>query len=278
MKEEHFIDYNVKIDESHYPYIEEVEWEDVKECPVCNGQHITYVWGYEIKKYPIRFWKCTTCGTIFLSPRMSDDYTKLFYKTYYPKYHHKYEETREHEIEKVRAFTLLGLLKLNTKKEFFCHLDVGSSKGILLNEFRTNLSIKESVGVEVDGVVRMKASDQFKDIFFVDTLEEVGEDTFDLITMSHVLEHFNHPTDELCKILEHLTDDGVLLLEVPNANANLGSYLLHHPIQFNSDSLGYLLTKIVGMKKALAFEHNVPSTRPLKIYLSVMAWNKKKPA
>jgi len=276
MSSEHFLDHNVKIDESRYPYIEDVVWTYVKECPVCGGIHHLYIWGYEIKKHPICFWKCTDCGVVFLSPRMSDAYTSEFYKTYYPEYHHKYDMKQEHEVEKIRAINLSGLPKLCGKKEFSCHLDIGSSKGILLNEFRTIFSVKESVGVEIDDMARRKASKQFKDISFERTLEDIGEDKFDLITMSHVLEHFNHPADELKKIVEYLTEDGVLLLEVPNANANLGGYLLHHPIQFNSDSMGYLLTKVMGMEKALTFEHNIPSTRPIKIYLSVMAWGRKK--
>lgn len=47
-------------------------------------------------------------------------------------------------------------------------------------------------------------------------LEEYGPNSFDIVTMFHVLEHLPRPVDQLEQVHELLTDDGLLVIEVPN--------------------------------------------------------------
>jgi 2-polyprenyl-3-methyl-5-hydroxy-6-metoxy-1,4-benzoquinol methylase len=49
-------------------------------------------------------------------------------------------------------------------------------------------------------------------------LEEYGPNSFEVVTMFHVLEHLPGPVEQLAKIEELLTDDGLLIVEVPNHN------------------------------------------------------------
>lgn len=60
------------------------------------------------------------------------------------------------------------------------------------------------------------------------SLAEVGQ--FDVITLFHVLEHLDAPLDYLEKIRQHLTPDGMILIEVPNAEDALLS--LYHSEAF----------------------------------------------
>ena len=60
------------------------------------------------------------------------------------------------------------------------------------------------------------------------SLDEVGQ--FDVITLFHVLEHLEAPLDYLEKIRQHLTPDGMILIEVPNAEDALLS--LYHSEAF----------------------------------------------
>ena len=45
---------------------------------------------------------------------------------------------------------------------------------------------------------------------------EIDEKNFDLITIVHVLEHLDKPLENLIKLKDHLSDEGVLYAEVPN--------------------------------------------------------------
>ena len=47
-------------------------------------------------------------------------------------------------------------------------------------------------------------------------LEEYGPNSFDVVTMFHVLEHLPRPVAQLKQVHELLTDDGLLVVEVPN--------------------------------------------------------------
>lgn len=72
---------------------------------------------------------------------------------------------------------------------------------------------------------------------------------FDLIILSHVLEHFSDPHDELRKIRDLLGEDGLLYVEVPGImnlplyGNDLGACLVHaHNYSFNLSSLTYILS------------------------------------
>jgi SAM-dependent methyltransferase len=80
------------------------------------------------------------------------------------------------------------------------------------------------------------------------------KNSFDLIIMSHVLEHF--PKDEmisrLAEIRQLLKDDGKIVIMVPNAQSNTGAYWAYedftHHYLFTSGSIYYVL-KAAGFSK-----------------------------
>jgi SAM-dependent methyltransferase len=80
------------------------------------------------------------------------------------------------------------------------------------------------------------------------------KNSFDLIIMSHVLEHF--PKDEmisrLTEIRQLLKDDGKIVIMVPNAQSNTGAYWAYedftHHYLFTSGSIYYVL-KAAGFSK-----------------------------
>lgn len=67
--------------------------------------------------------------------------------------------------------------------------------------------------------------------------EESIEPGFDLVIMSHVLEHLDNPAAELAAIRKVLKPDGLLFLEVPNRSGNLAL-----PIDDNRSHLHFFST------------------------------------
>jgi len=92
-------------------------------------------------------------------------------------------------------------------------LDIGCGSGGFM------LSAKEA-GFEVTGIdVSEKAVEFISDELNLNASNEAVQDleeSFDVITLWHVLEHFIDPVSELKKIHERLNTDGVLFGEVPN--------------------------------------------------------------
>jgi SAM-dependent methyltransferase len=95
-------------------------------------------------------------------------------------------------------------------------LDIGASSGQLLR-LATEIFNCVSIGVEPGDVYRAHASQTFKLYPSVEALIAANEARFDVITMSHVLEHLHEPVVFLTDIRERvLKGDGVLFIEVPN--------------------------------------------------------------
>ena len=105
------------------------------------------------------------------------------------------------------------------KTRFATVLDIGSGCGTLLAELQNDADHLE--GWEPDVAMSQYANDHFATtkIKFTNDLFIPGktEQKFDLITMSHVLEHVPHPGDFLAKLrTHHLAEGGLIFIEVPN--------------------------------------------------------------
>ncbi len=91
-------------------------------------------------------------------------------------------------------------------------LDVGSGTGATLE--RLARAGWETFGIEPSA----EAASRSPGRVFIGTLEEADleQASFDLVTMSHVLEHLSDPLDALARIRRWLKPDGMLRIWVPN--------------------------------------------------------------
>ncbi len=77
------------------------------------------------------------------------------------------------------------------------------------------------VGIEIDADAAQIA-EQFcervivADLDLLDIDEALGDDTFDVIIAADVLEHLRNPLRVMTACLEHLRDEGEVLLSIPN--------------------------------------------------------------
>lgn len=96
-------------------------------------------------------------------------------------------------------------------------LDVGCGQGMLLDLLRE--AGWQTVGIERSGAAAA-AIDAGHRVHAID-VEDPDERTalderFDVITMTHVLEHLRNPVGALRWIASHLREDGLAVVEVPN--------------------------------------------------------------
>ena len=136
-------------------------------------------------------------------------------------------------------------------------LDFGCGFGQILfaiKELENNDKKKRGGGYQLTGIdIDAKAIDfcqkcglnaqKIEDIFYYEPLEK-----FDLIIMTHVLEHF--PKDKIISLLEHfkrtfLKPNAKIFIAVPNAQSHTGCYWAYedftHQTLFTAGSLHYVL-------------------------------------
>ena len=189
---------------------------------------------------------CKNCGLVWSDPFPIDtteyyqkNYRILYKGTYSPKIKHiyraanvaleRYKRLETHTLGKKKVLEIGSgggeFSYLLTKKGF----DVSA---IEPNEGYGNYS-KEQYGLSVQ-------------IGFAQNLEFDAE-TFDFITMSHVLEHVDNPTTMLEKLRTWLKPNGILALEVPNVEAVCQSpkstFHTAHLFNFNPATLALLAEK-----------------------------------
>jgi len=260
--------------------------ESVKECPVCGSTRRRVLYGglrdnvFFCAPGAWQLHECLDCGSAYLDPRPSAETLHLAYRTYYT--HDEEEVISASDLSRVRYVwrllsngyknwrfgaklnpsSLLGVplifllpFKRAAIDREFRHLPRTARGGRLLDiGFGSGafLEIARSIGWEVTGIdpdskVVSNALKRGLNVYQGD-LDVLGgrSNEFDIITLSHVIEHVGKPISVLKACYRLLKPGGKLWLETPNIHS-LGRARFHnnwrgletprHLVIFNRPSL-----------------------------------------
>ncbi len=167
--------------------------------------------------------QCHRCGLVYVHPGMDKQALDRFYAEGYRK---TYGQNNEAQIEAERnhaqnAMTLIRGIKFGKPVKF---LDIGCCSGQLLIEMSHVFGGKSVEGIEPD----KESSEQAKKNCIKAVVHNTGIESFtvghkyDLVTMLNTLEHTYNPIEALSKIHSLLSDDGWLIVSVPDLyNTNI---------------------------------------------------------
>jgi len=116
--------------------------------------------------------------------------------------------------QSVKSFSIkskLNLIEKNTSEKGML-LDYGCGTGDFL--VYAKKSGWSTLGFEPN--LKAKAISKEKGIKILDGLEELDNNTFDVISLWHVLEHIYHPEASIAEFKRILKPDGILIIAVPN--------------------------------------------------------------
>lgn len=216
-------------------------------CNVCGGNDVAVLANVSRSGKPLRTVICKACGLVWSDPFphdprsfYEDDYRVAYKGTFTPKPKHI---LRAGKVALSRR-TLLGNWIAQPKKI----LDVGTGGG----EFAYLL---QSLGHDVSGIEPNKGYAEYSkkeyglniQIGFIQDIKQ-PDASFDLITIWHVLEHTENPSEVLTKLHSLLKPKGILVVEVPTIEATCQSpkstFHEAHIFNFNLDTLGKLGEKV----------------------------------
>jgi SAM-dependent methyltransferase len=149
------------------------------------------------------------------------------------------------------------------------HLDIGCSLGILLKQVQAGYH-SQATGVEPGEAHRMYARKEGLLVYpSLEDLEKAGEARFDLISLSHVLEHLPDPVGYLARLPGNvLVPEGWLLLEVPNLYSH-DSFEVAHLCAFSPHTLREVIFRS-GFEMVKFEKHGRPNSAILPLYLTVL--------
>lgn len=190
-------------------------------CPVCGSSNINpllTVEDHSVSKEQFVIWQCTSCSLRFTQDVPDEESVGRYYQSSDYISHTNTSKGLINKIyQRVRKHTLsqkAGLIIGETVKEGKI-LDIGAGIGAFLNTMKAKGW--EVVGIEPDEGARRQAKNLFHlDLDETDALQQIPEDSFEAITLWHVLEHVHQLHAYIERLKEILKANGKIFVAVPN--------------------------------------------------------------
>jgi 2-polyprenyl-3-methyl-5-hydroxy-6-metoxy-1,4-benzoquinol methylase len=256
------------------------------ECPSCGAEmRHTFIGNHP--DFNLREFQCKKCGFCFANTCDIHDLS-AYYKSEYRVIRRESPTEGYIDVMNKRAAAQIDFIRQSTPEldlQTAEILEIGCGCGALLRQCGTGEGRK--VGVEVDDIMANFASTyainaDIRNDIFRDTM--FGENSFDVIMMSHVLEHIPNVRNFLLSLRHIMKPDGYLFVEVPTEkkdyvvnfirNREKGSaHLLHFTSEYLSKTLANFGFQIVrcgtftanydqwaaGQKPPLDFSRSFPN-------------------
>lgn len=229
--------------------------EIIQNCPVCESASISdYLQckDHFLSGETFTLSKCQHCSFVFTNPRPKTQELPRYYKSdSYISHTNKSDSLINYIYKYVRRFTIAGKVKLaNSITDTKRILDFGCGTGDFISACKENgWSIH---GVEPDDKAREIAA-KTTNSNIASSLSEIDEsDNLGLITLWHVLEHIPDLNSTLETLIQKLSNDGKLLIAVPNQKSYDARYynsfwaaydVPRHLYHFNTETMDLLLNK-----------------------------------
>jgi ubiquinone/menaquinone biosynthesis C-methylase UbiE len=183
---------------------ENMKTELVRSCNVCDADTLETV-------DPVcNIAQCAQCGYVFDNPRpMPEELVKFYSRPA------QYDSWLE-QLPIRQTMWERRLSKMQSTKKPGSLLDVGTGIGQFLASARNSYS--KVYGTEVSSVAVRIAKEKYDLDIFQGTMEDINWQgkVFDNISLFHVLEHVHNPKSLLRTCHSLLSEDGVLVIAVPN--------------------------------------------------------------
>lgn len=194
--------------------------ENLNTCPVCGATSLNNfleVKDHFLSKESFSLSQCSNCSFVFTNPRPDTNNLEKYYQSEDYFSHSKkkkglitilYDLVKNYSLN--RKFKLISSIKSTGKV-----LDIGCATGEFLNYFKNKGWT--CFGIEPAENPRNYAINNYQlDVVTENALDSFEKESFDLITMWHVLEHVPNLNERIQQIDRLLKPDGLLIIALPN--------------------------------------------------------------
>src|SRR5687767_13057794 len=191
-------------------------------CPVCKSGEISFVLkaiDHTVSHEKFEIWQCNICTLRFTQAIPPEDSISAYYRS---ENYISHSDTDKgfinsiyHTVRKITLVTKKQLIEKYTGIDAGKILDVGCGTGAFLNTMQQ--AGWEITGLEPDEAAKVRAR-QLYGLILQDPekLFKIPAETFDAITLWHVLEHIHDLHKYLDQVKNLLKPEGFLFIAVPN--------------------------------------------------------------
>jgi 2-polyprenyl-3-methyl-5-hydroxy-6-metoxy-1,4-benzoquinol methylase len=247
-------------------------------CPICDSPDQELFMNsidYSVSKEAFSIVCCKSCGFHFTSPIPDEASIGSYYKS---ESYVSHSSSKKGVINRiyhwVRWYSLRRKVSLiNSLSKEKSVLDIGAGTGHFLKQAKK--AGWKVTGLEPDSDARSLAK-SVNDVDLLDqqSLYSLENESFDVITMWHVLEHVYHLKKDVLRITELLKPEGTLVVAVPNMDSYDAKHYKEYWAAFDLPIHLYHFTQkdIISLFDRYSFE--LVETRPMifdAFYVSMLS-------
>lgn len=197
-------------------------------CPWCeseNAQINLWLKDEFLTKEAFHICECTKCGLLYTMPRPAKDKIGDYYKS---EEYYSHQENKSGFIPKIYETVKKTNLKHKSKialggKQAGNLLDIGCGVGDFLHTAEQQgwncMGVEPSEDAKAIARQRTKAT-----LMTSEALEQLPDESFDVITMWHVLEHVDNLKWQIEQLKRLVKQEGRIVIAVPNYKSYDGQY------------------------------------------------------
>jgi 2-polyprenyl-3-methyl-5-hydroxy-6-metoxy-1,4-benzoquinol methylase len=220
-------------------------------CPLCQGTKTSlHAVASDIEYFTsatrFSYFRCETCGVLFVSPMLHDRLSEIYPSNYY-----SFKTGKAGAVQRIKEALDRRIFRSLLKKipgPSLAVLDVGGGTGWLLDTVRaSDPRVDFTQVVDIDDAAQDLAERSGHQYFLGPIERFESERKFDLILMLNLIEHVRRPDEILAKARSLLSPQGLLLIKTPNYAALDARIFRHrswggyhaprHFVLFDRDSL-----------------------------------------
>jgi 2-polyprenyl-3-methyl-5-hydroxy-6-metoxy-1,4-benzoquinol methylase len=213
---------------------------------------------------------CNNCGLIQISPRPTDDALAKFYESDYRSFYQGIKNPSDEYITQMKKNERLDYTVAHLKSSINFDrieklLDFGCSEGALFKAFSRAGFSGRMFGIEANSSFAAFATST-PGVTVYSSLANINE-SVDLVTVNHVLEHLTRPMDILVALRGRLNAGGRLYIDVPDAERynSIQDFHIAHTAHYTSRTL-HQLVRDAGYV-VLELEKHEPPSHPKSLRL-----------
>ncbi|WP_044200234.1 class I SAM-dependent methyltransferase [Dyadobacter tibetensis] len=199
--------------------------EKIDQCPVCQGSSFSNylnVEDFTVSRQEFKIQQCNTCNFLLTNPRPAEAEIGAFYQSdAYISHHDDAKDLMSRVYGQVRNYTLQQKLKMINElvPAKGSLLDIGCGTGAFLHTCQQDGW--KIIGTEPDPDARLQAEQKVGSPIHaqIQGLPH-ADNSFDIISMWHVLEHVHRLNETLSWLRSKLKTSGKILIAVPNPESH----------------------------------------------------------
>lgn len=230
--------------------------EELNSCPVCKNQEIKKQLDcvdYTTTKEVFNINQCEVCSFRFTNPRPNIKESGKYYQSEDYISHTDSKKGLLNKLYQIARDYMIATKYKSTVKHYNAKtlVDYGCGTGDFL-KYCIDKGIT-ATGLEIDAGARKIAIEKgCKDVFEPEHLSSLKDQSADIITLWHVLEHIHNLDDVIDNFKRVLKDNGSLVIAVPNHQSYdesvYGKYwaaydVPRHLYHFNIQSMAHLMNR-----------------------------------